>query len=314
MKFIIVVSALLACAASSPTAYIVPLAEISAPIASQYHSQDSLGQYTYGYANHLSAKSEARAFDGSVLGSYSYVDANGKIQSVEYAADDQGFRATASNLPVAPAVPEIPVVAVPAPIQDTPEVLEARAKHLAAVEEIKSRAGQDEIKAEDRNSVEVPAIKTDVALKSEGQPLAITSSIPVSPIPLLAYGSSVYATPGVAIKSFVSPTFALRAAPSSSFSYSYGINNVYGYNSLYYPGFTAYSAPITQVVTSPVIAKSLLEHPQFRKLEGNAVKIESNEGREEKSDQKKLETVEKQEKMSDASSEASQVKVSNSEQ
>ncbi|XP_028137854.1 cuticle protein-like [Diabrotica virgifera virgifera] len=311
MKFIIAVSALLACAASSPTAYIVPLAEISAPIASQYHSQDSLGQYTYGYANHLSAKSEARAFDGSVLGSYSYLDPSGKIQSVEYAADDQGFRATSSNLPVAPAVPEVPVVAVPVPIQDTPEVVEARAKHLAAVEEAKSRAGQDEIQAEDRNSVEIPAIKSDVALKSEGQNLAITSSVPLSPIPLLAYGSAVYATPGVAIKSFVSPTLALRAAPSSAFSYSYGINNIYGYNSLYYPGFSTYSAPITQVVTSPVIARNLLEHPHFRKIEGNIVKIDSNV---EKSDQMKLENVEKQEKMVDASSEASQAKISNSEQ
>ena len=50
------------------------------PLAAQYHSQDDFGQYSYGYSNEDSFKNEHRTADGTVSGSYSYVDANGKLQ------------------------------------------------------------------------------------------------------------------------------------------------------------------------------------------------------------------------------------------
>ena len=50
------------------------------PLAAQYHSQDDFGQYSYGYSNEDSFKNEQRTADGTVRGSYSYVDANGKLQ------------------------------------------------------------------------------------------------------------------------------------------------------------------------------------------------------------------------------------------
>merc|ERR1711874_15404 len=63
-------------------------------------------------------------------------DANGVLQQVQYIADGAGFRVADSRLPVAPVYdgvaptfnPELPV----AP-EDTPEVAEAKAAHLAAV-------------------------------------------------------------------------------------------------------------------------------------------------------------------------------------
>ena len=46
--------------------------------------QDALGQYNYGYSDPNSAKQEVKTADGVVRGSYSYVDANGLVQTVNY--------------------------------------------------------------------------------------------------------------------------------------------------------------------------------------------------------------------------------------
>merc|ERR1711881_509199 len=138
------------------------------PQASQFQSQDEFGNLAYGYANINSAKQETGNTYGGVTGSYSYTDANGLVQTTNYIADGLGFRVQATNLPVAPAAPEVelpvapvheyelpvapvfegvqapapvheytlPVAPVydgvaPAPVEDTPEVAAAKAEHLA---------------------------------------------------------------------------------------------------------------------------------------------------------------------------------------
>lgn len=112
----------------------------TAPVVSQYHSQDELGQYSYGYNGGSSAKSEIKSLDGVTRGAYSYVDAEGKLQSVEYTADAMnGFRATSSNMPVAP----IETRTAPLPVQETAEVAKARADHMVAFEEAKVRAAAE---------------------------------------------------------------------------------------------------------------------------------------------------------------------------
>ena len=70
------------------------------PSSSQYHAQDDLGQYNYGYSNPNSAKVETKSADGIVRGSYTYIDAHGKLQTVQYISDAFGFRVAATNLPV----------------------------------------------------------------------------------------------------------------------------------------------------------------------------------------------------------------------
>merc|ERR1712241_632536 len=111
-------------------------APVAAPVppSSQFQAQDEFGNLNYGYANINSQKHEVGNTYGGVTGSYSYVDANGVVQT--------------ANLPVAPAAPEVelpvapvheytlPVAPVfdgvaPEPVQDTPEVAEAKAAHLA---------------------------------------------------------------------------------------------------------------------------------------------------------------------------------------
>ncbi|XP_017786131.1 PREDICTED: uncharacterized protein LOC108569178 [Nicrophorus vespilloides] len=78
-----------------------PSAHISyAPaLSSQYHAQDNYGQYTYGYAGPLSSKSETKSADGVTKGGYSYIDANGILQTVHYVSDPiHGFRVSGSNI------------------------------------------------------------------------------------------------------------------------------------------------------------------------------------------------------------------------
>merc|ERR1711936_6312 len=118
---------------------------------SQFHAQDEFGNLNYGYTNINSVKQEVGNTYGGVTGGYSYVDANGQLQRVEYVADGLGFRVADSRLPVAPVYDGVaptfnpePLVApvfdgvAPEPVQDTPEVIEARAPHLAAVEAAKA--------------------------------------------------------------------------------------------------------------------------------------------------------------------------------
>merc|ERR1711882_23158 len=69
---------------------------------SQFHAQDEFGNLNYGYANINSAKQEVGNTYGGVSGGYSYVDANGALQQVQYIADGAGFRVADSRLPVAP--------------------------------------------------------------------------------------------------------------------------------------------------------------------------------------------------------------------
>jgi len=115
----------------------LPNPESSAPIApvtsSQFQAQDEAGNIAYGYQNVNSAKQERGNIHGGVEGSYSYVDEAG-VHTVNYVADDLGFRIVGDNLPVAP------VGIVPSPVADTPEVIEARANFFAAFNAEASRA------------------------------------------------------------------------------------------------------------------------------------------------------------------------------
>merc|ERR1712215_636371 len=129
--------------AAAPVAY--PAAPIAAPIAgpvsSQFQAQDEFGNLAYGYQNINSAKQEQGNAYGGVTGSYTYADEAG-VHTVNYVADDFGFRVASDNLPVAPvynaALPVAPVHAA-APVVDTPEVAEAKAAFFAAFEAEASR-------------------------------------------------------------------------------------------------------------------------------------------------------------------------------
>ncbi|XP_022229255.2 uncharacterized protein LOC111078716 [Drosophila obscura] len=88
-------------AASYPFVYSAGGSAVFTPTQQQYISQDALGQYSYGYAEPHSSKQETRTLDGTTRGTYSYRDAAGKLQTVDYLADAQGFHVAATNLPKA---------------------------------------------------------------------------------------------------------------------------------------------------------------------------------------------------------------------
>merc|ERR1712212_931546 len=137
---------------------------IAAPsLSSQFQSQDEFRNVAHGYANINSAKHEQGNALVGVTGSYSYVDANGELQTTNYIADGLGFRVEATNLPVAPEVPAVPEVELPvapvytgkapvftgkapvfnlvgpSPVEDTDEVKAAKAEFQAAFDEVASR-------------------------------------------------------------------------------------------------------------------------------------------------------------------------------
>lgn len=77
-----------------------PVAVQHEVVKQQFHAQDELGRYAFGYSGGPSSRAETRDALGHVRGSFSYVDPHGKIQYQHYVADDHGFRITsASNLP-----------------------------------------------------------------------------------------------------------------------------------------------------------------------------------------------------------------------
>ncbi|KAJ4451010.1 hypothetical protein ANN_02446 [Periplaneta americana] len=119
---------------SAPAAVVAPAAAVVAPavsLSNQYHAQDSLGQYSYGYSGGPSAKAETKTADGVTRGGYSYLDSNGIVQSASYVSDPvNGFRVAATNLPVH----------VPTPVHDTPDVVAAKAAHAVAYNEAAAAA------------------------------------------------------------------------------------------------------------------------------------------------------------------------------
>jgi len=67
-------------------------------VSKQYHKQDELGNYAYGYVNQNSEKHEAGNSQLGVKGHYTYVDGNGLNRRVDYVADNQGFRASGDDV------------------------------------------------------------------------------------------------------------------------------------------------------------------------------------------------------------------------
>ncbi|XP_063237544.1 cuticle protein 6-like [Bacillus rossius redtenbacheri] len=176
-------------------------------LSTQYHAQDALGQYSYGYAGGPSAKSEVKSWDGVTRGGYSYVDAEGKLQSVSYTADPvNGFRVAATNLPKAPApVDSAPLVA-PEPVQDTPEVAAAKAAHLAALAGVPTPLGAPEPV---KDTPEVAAAKAEhlAAVERAAVAAAAAPEVPLSLYSGLPLGA------GFAYSSVAPEPYLYRAAP-----------------------------------------------------------------------------------------------------
>jgi hypothetical protein len=99
--------------------------------APQYHAQDELGQASFGYAHPgQAAASNLRDGFGNQIGSYAYINPEGKEVRVSYTADSRGFRVQSNDLPVAPVVQLR---------QYTAEVANAKADHATSAAAAKFR-------------------------------------------------------------------------------------------------------------------------------------------------------------------------------
>ncbi|KAK9512558.1 hypothetical protein O3M35_000955 [Rhynocoris fuscipes] len=91
---------------------------------------------------------ETRDIDGSVRGSYSYIDPNGNIVKMQYWDDGSGFHAAGNNIPVA--IHQAP--------EFTPEVKAAREQHLrlyeAALSALKAAADSQENEKDDASYID----------------------------------------------------------------------------------------------------------------------------------------------------------------
>ncbi|XP_046404228.1 cuticle protein 7-like [Ischnura elegans] len=166
---------------AAPYAYNVAPYAYHGGISSQYHAQDEFGQASYGHATYNQAHSAVRDAFGGVTGSYSYVNPEGKVVQTHYTADAvHGFRVASNDLPVAPAVPAAPELVGPEPVQDTPEVAAARAEHLAAHAEAKSRTRRGAV------AVVAPVSYSSSSLVRYASPVVRTL---VSPVAYTTYRS-----------------------------------------------------------------------------------------------------------------------------
>lgn len=87
--------------------------------ARQFHGQDGVGGYVYGYSVPDIAKAEKKKASGDLKGSYSYVNGQGQEIKVEYWDDGTGFHH----------VDNLPKVELK-PAEDTPEVKAAKEEHF----------------------------------------------------------------------------------------------------------------------------------------------------------------------------------------
>lgn len=87
-------------------------------LANQYHGQDGLGGYLYGYSVPDIAKTEKKKAGGDLRGAYNYINGQGQEIKVEYWDDGTGFHQVDN-------VPKI----LPQQIDDTPEVKAAKEEH-----------------------------------------------------------------------------------------------------------------------------------------------------------------------------------------
>lgn len=100
--------------------------------AHQYHGQDGTGQYVYGYRDWNQGKNEKKDEQGTVSGSYKYVQPTGRDFIAKYYADETGFHVE-DNRPAY----------LKAPATKTPAVLKAEEEHFRLWSELAAAAGKN---------------------------------------------------------------------------------------------------------------------------------------------------------------------------
>merc|ERR1711963_390137 len=263
-----VVLAAAVCATSAQVAVVPGYAGAYNPAPStQFHAQDEFGQFSFGHAGGPLARTGARNAYGVTTGSYQYVDANGLLQTVNYVADPvNGFQVAGTNLPVGPAAPEVeplvaptfnpePLVApvftgvAPEPVQDTPEVAEAKAAHLAALEAAEAAAADRKRRDADDEAavVAAPAIAALPYPYAAGLNLAY-AGLPVAAPAVLPAAAAVAHAP--LVKSVVETSATVETEVAATPVISYAAAPAIAAPALTYAAAPAIAAPAPVAVAA----------------------------------------------------------------
>lgn len=191
---------------------------------SQYHSQNELGEASYGHREPFQSHDAVQDAQGNKAGSFSYVAPDGRLLTTEYIADQAGYRVASNALPNAPnaIVPAVvqPVIAAvekPAEFNDAEgvvvEVSNMNSFHNSVKMIFKNKLEHFQAKSRSRRSVAIA-----------DAPSAYSSRALVYNSPL-AY--SAYSYPAV-------PTYSYAPASYSSLYYNSPLYRSYGYPSYPY--------------------------------------------------------------------------------
>jgi len=234
----------------APITYAAPVQVPVAPVQTQHHAQDELGQFSFGYSGGPSSRHETRDMFGVVRGAFNQIDADGKVQHTSYVADAAGFRVAATNLPVAPEVPsgaDTVYLNPPKPVEDTPAVATAKAAHEKAFNEAAAAAAA---------APDTPARK-----KRSAGSVAVHSA--VSPFTYAGINAFNTFTPHAVAPAAVAPvpapvTYAARTVVPTTGFYSAGLPLTYGTGHTwnyaaghaYAPAFTQYNAALPAALST----------------------------------------------------------------
>lgn len=218
----------LAVYSSYPLVYTTQGTAVVTPTQQQYQTQDVLGQYAYGYADPHSSKQEVRSLDGITRGSYSYRDAAGKLQTVDYRADEQGFHVAATNLPqqfrtISASGDDISAATASAAANnrvDAVEVAAATSRHLAAHEAARLHLAQAQ-----QSAGAQPIGQSNVDLP-----------LPVADTAEVAAAKSIHLK-RVASETLRNELISARSVPRTSSHVILPVQSVYGIPRYYSSGF-----------------------------------------------------------------------------
>ncbi|XP_022912592.2 uncharacterized protein [Onthophagus taurus] len=106
-------------------------------------AEDTLGNYKFDFDLGDQTKIEERNADGSLKGSFTYVDLDGHDHQVNYEAGEQGFIAHSADIPV--------------PVQDLPENVQAFNQHAKVFNAIQADPAFQETPEDDLETPINPA-------------------------------------------------------------------------------------------------------------------------------------------------------------
>ncbi|KAI1286891.1 Cuticle protein 14 isoform a [Halotydeus destructor] len=228
--------------------------------SSQFRTQDNSGNYAFGYnEDHATGgtfRRESGNAAGQVVGSYGLRDIDGRIRTVNYVADDAGYRANiVSNEPgVEPKDPASATINKAGPVVAAPIAVAASAPIIA----------QAPLYAQAPVAVAAPAplyapapvavapVATSYTTTTQHvAPARYIAAAPAAPLIAAAPLAAAYAAPAYAAPAYAAPLAARIAAPALAAP----LVNQYALNTYAHPAAWGYTLGLPQTFGYTVYKK-----------------------------------------------------------